>query len=81
MCLAVPGEVVATSDEHGLRYATVRFGAVERQVCVHAFPDVAPGDFVLVHVGFAIARLDAEQAARTLATLEELGALEEGAAS
>lgn len=75
MCLAVPGEVTATYDRDGVRYADVRFGGVQRQVCVHAVP-VEVGEFVLVHVGFAIAKLDCGSAERALRLLAELGEAE-----
>ncbi|MGD0676321.1 MAG: HypC/HybG/HupF family hydrogenase formation chaperone [Polyangiaceae bacterium] len=73
MCLGVPGEVVELHDKEGMRFAKVRFGGISRDVCVEAVDDVNPGDFVLVHVGFAIARIDREEAARTLRLLEEIG--------
>ena len=73
MCLGIPGEIVELRERHGLRFAQVRFGAITRDVCLEYTPQAAPGDFVLVHVGFAIARIDAEEAARTLRLLEELG--------
>ena len=73
MCLGIPGEVVELHERHGLRFARVRFGGITREVCLEYLPEIAPGDFVLVHVGFAISRIDAEEAARTLRLLEELG--------
>ncbi len=73
MCLGVPGEVVELSEQHGLRFAKVRFGGISREVCLEYVPEAVPGDFVLVHVGFAISRIDAEEAHRTLRLLEELG--------
>ncbi len=73
MCLGIPGEVVELRERQGLRFARVRFGDIARDVCVEYVPEVTPGDFVLVHVGFAIARIDAEEAARTFRLLEELG--------
>jgi len=57
--------------------ARVRFGGIVRQACLEYVPDAAPGDYVLVHVGFAISRVDAEEAARTYAVLEELDQLTE----
>lgn len=72
MCLGIPGELVELRDDAGLRFGKVRFGGVVRDVCLECVPDAAPGDFVLVHVGFAIAKLDAEEAARTYRLLEEL---------
>jgi hydrogenase expression/formation protein HypC len=71
MCLSVPGEVVEVFEKHGLRFGKVRFGGITREVCLEYEPDAAPGDHVLVHVGFAIAKLDAEEAARAWAALTE----------
>ncbi len=73
MCLGIPGEVVELRERHGLRFAKVRFGGISRDVCLEYVPEAVPGDFVLVHVGFAISRIDAEEAERTLRLLEELG--------
>ncbi|MCZ7685571.1 MAG: HypC/HybG/HupF family hydrogenase formation chaperone [Sandaracinaceae bacterium] len=72
MCLAVPGRVVATFEEHAMRMARVSFGGVERAVCLETLPEVREGDYVLVHVGFAIARIDEAEAARLLRELEAL---------
>lgn len=77
MCLGIPGEVTALFRKDGLRFAKVRFGGVSREVCLEYQPDTALGDFVLVHVGFAISKLDAQEAARSLEVLQELGQLEE----
>lgn len=77
MCLGVPGEVTSLFERDGLRFAKVRFGGIVRDVCLAYQEDAQPGDFVLVHVGFAISRLDAEEAARAFALLRELGELEE----
>lgn len=73
MCLAIPGEVTEVREKHGLRFGLVRFGGITREVCLEYERDAAPGDFVLVHVGFAIARIDREEAARTWELLQELG--------
>jgi hydrogenase expression/formation protein HypC len=80
MCLGIPGEVVAVRDDAGLRFAKVRFAGVSRDVCLECVPDAQVGDYVLVHVGFAIARLDRDEAERTYRILEELGQAEELAA-
>jgi hydrogenase expression/formation protein HypC len=77
MCLAIPGEIVDVRDEHGMRFGRVRFGGITRDVCLEYEPEAGPGDFVLVHVGFAIATVDPEEAARTWETLRELGQLDE----
>lgn len=73
MCLAIPGEVVAIYPKHGMLFGEVRFGGVTREVCLHAQQDVECGEFVLVHVGFAIAKVDREEAARTWQLLRALG--------
>lgn len=72
MCLGIPGEVVELRDDAGIPYGKVRFAGVLREVCLACVPDVTPGDFVLVHVGFAIARIDAAEAERQFAILREL---------
>lgn len=78
MCLGIPGELVEVREDDGVRVGRVRFGGIARDVCLACLPEAAVGDYVLVHVGFAIARLDAEEAARTYAILRELGGAEEG---
>jgi hydrogenase expression/formation protein HypC len=60
----------------GLRFGTVRFGGVTRQACLDFVPEARCGDYVIVHVGFAISRVDAEEAERTYRLLEEMEALE-----
>lgn len=77
MCLAIPGEVSSIHEADGMRFARVRFGGIVREVCLDYVPEAGPGDFVLVHVGFAIATVDREEAARTWLVLEELGQLSE----
>jgi hydrogenase expression/formation protein HypC len=77
MCLGIPGEVVAVREDGGLRFATVRFGAITRDVCLECQPDATVGDWVLVHVGLAIARIDREQAASALEVLRAIGATDE----
>lgn len=77
MCLSVPGQIVDVGEAHGLSVGNVRFGGITRQVCLEHVPDAAVGDWVLVHVGFALAKIDEEEARRVFALLEELGGLEE----
>jgi hydrogenase expression/formation protein HypC len=73
MCLGIPGEILEIHDDSGLRVGKVRFGGITREVCLEYVPEAEKGDFVVVHVGFAISRIDAEEAARTYQMLEELG--------
>jgi hydrogenase expression/formation protein HypC len=77
MCLGIPGEIVEVRDDQGMRFGKVRFGGVAREVCLACVPNAKVGDYVLVHVGFAIAVIDAEEAARTYRILEELGQIDE----
>jgi len=77
MCLAVPGRVVSIADRDDTRMAEVDFGGVQKEVCCEYIPDVQPGEYVIVHVGFAIQRLDEQSALETLANFENLGILEE----
>ena len=71
MCLAIPGEVLAIGDDP-MRTGTVSFAGVKKQVSLALVPEAGVGDFVLVHVGFAISKLDEEAANRTLETLASL---------
>ena len=73
MCLGIPGEIVGVRDDDGLRVGRVRFAGITRDVCLDYVPDAAVGEYVLVHVGFAISRIDREEAARAYRVLEEIG--------
>lgn len=75
MCLGVPGKILDCFESHGLRMAKVEFGGIVRDACLECIPEARAGDYVLVHVGFAISRIDEEQAARTYRLLEEMGQL------
>jgi hydrogenase expression/formation protein HypC len=80
MCLGIPGRVVDRRMEQGLPMGTVDFGGVRRDVCLaYVADEVRPGDYVVVHVGFAISRVDEEAAQRTLALLRADGRLDEPA--
>ncbi len=71
MCLAVPGQVVHVDDDP-LRTATVSFGGVTKSVSLALVPDAGVGDYVIVHVGFAISKLDEDAACRSLELLAQL---------
>src|SRR5262249_8768234 len=75
MCLAIPGQLKERFETGGLPMGRVEFNGVRREVCLAYLPDAAVGDYVLVHVGFALSRVDPEEAARTLQLLDELGEL------
>jgi hydrogenase expression/formation protein HypC len=77
MCLAIPGKVVETFDKSGLLMARVQFGGITREACLEYVPETVVGDYVLVHVGFAISRIDEVEAERTYAALKELDQLTE----
>lgn len=70
MCLAIPGEIVTIGDDE-LRTGRVRFGGLVKQVCLAYVPEAEPGDYVVVHAGFAISRVDRDAAAETLAYLAD----------
>jgi hydrogenase expression/formation protein HypC len=72
MCLAVPGKITELHDEGGVPMARVDFGGITREACMACLPEARLGEYVLVHVGFAITRMDEEEAARTLADLQAL---------
>ena len=73
MCLAVPGQVLNVEDDP-LRTATVSFGGVTKSVSLAFVPEAGVGDYVIVHVGFAISKLDEDAARRTLETYADLAA-------
>ena len=76
MCLAIPGKILDDQQVDGTRVGRVQFGGIVRPVSLDFVPEAAVGDYVMVHVGFAISRVDAEEAERTLKILEEMQALE-----
>lgn len=81
MCLAIPGKVLTKENIGGIEVGQVQFGGITRQVALGFVPEAQVGDYVMVHVGFAISRVDAEEAHRTYEILKELGTLEEELAS
>jgi hydrogenase expression/formation protein HypC len=79
MCLAIPGKLVAFHERNGVRMGKVDYGGITRDACLEYVPDAILGEYVMVHVGFAIGKVDAEEAARTyqyLAELDQLGELD-----
>ena len=78
MCLAIPGKLMETfQDPSGVRMGKANFGGIVKQVCLEYTPEANPGDYLLVHVGFALSKVDEEEAARTYRLLEEMKQLEE----
>ena len=77
MCLAIPGKILDCQQVNSSRLARVEFGGIVRQVSLDFVPEAEVGDYVMVHVGFAISKVAADEAERTYKLLAEMGALEE----
>lgn len=77
MCLAIPGKILSAENRSGMRTGRVQFGGITREVCLEFLPEAEVGDYVIVHVGFAISRVDPEEAERSYRLLESMGVLEE----
>ena len=77
MCLAVPGKILSTSGEDLFRVARVSFGGTVKEVSLAYVPEAEIEDYVLVHAGFAISKVDAETAEQTLEDLRRIGALQD----
>ncbi len=77
MCLAVPGRIAETYRENDVRMGKVEFSGVFRKVCLEHVPDAGVDDYVLVHVGFALSKIDATEARKVFEFLKELGELRE----
>jgi hydrogenase expression/formation protein HypC len=75
MCLGIPGRVVEIRDDGGLPMGKVDFGGVRKDACLAYIPEVQLGDYVIIHVGFAISRIDEEEALKTLEILATMGDL------
>ena len=76
MCLAIPGRIDSITDNRGLLMARVDFGGVVKEVCLAYLPDAKVGDYAIVHVGFAIAKLDEAAAKQSLAAFDEIARIE-----
>jgi hydrogenase expression/formation protein HypC len=77
MCLGIPGKVVSTYREHDLIMGKVDFGGVQKRVCLEHVLEIQIGDYVLVHVGFALSRIDEKEAQRVFEFLEGMNQLDE----
>jgi hydrogenase expression/formation protein HypC len=77
MCLAIPGQIVDAEVIDGNRVGRVRFGGITRQAFLDFVPEAQPGDYVIVHVGFAISKVDEEEARQTYQYLAQAGLLDE----
>jgi len=72
MCLGIPGEIVSIEEGEQLRTAKVRFGGATRDVYLNLVPDAQVGDYVIVHVGFALSKIDADEAGNVFDMLRTL---------
>ncbi len=77
MCLAIPGKILDLEEDGESRLARVEFGGITRKVSLDLVPEAGVGDYVIVHVGFAISKVDEEEAHRTLELLEQMSALQD----
>jgi hydrogenase expression/formation protein HypC len=78
MCLAIPGKIISMEGDDPLtRTGRVNFGGIVKEANLAYVPDAKPGDYVIVHVGFAISKLDESEAARVFEYLDEMGELGE----
>ena len=77
MCLAVPGRIEDIYEARGTRMARLDFGGIKKEVCLAYLPEAQVGEYAIVHVGFAISRIDEASAQETLRQFHELGILDE----
>ena len=77
MCLGIPGKVVETYREHDVLMGKVDFSGVCKRVCLEHIPEVKPGEYVLVHVGFALSRIDEAEAQLVFDFLKQMNHLDE----
>lgn len=75
MCLGIPGKITQTWEANGMRMGKVDFGGVVKDACLAYVPEAEVGDYVIIHVGFAISRLDEDEALRTLELFREIDAV------
>jgi hydrogenase expression/formation protein HypC len=77
MCLAVPGQVKEIYEAQGTRMGRVDFGGIVKEVCLALLPEIAVGDYTIVHVGFALEKIDEASALETLDVFRSMGVLDE----
>jgi hydrogenase expression/formation protein HypC len=76
MCLAIPGKILSSEVANGVRVGRVQFGGITRDACLDFVPEASVGDYVIVHVGFAISVVDREEAERSYELLQSMGVLD-----
>jgi len=77
MCLGIPGKILTIYEDHGTKMAEIDFGGVRREACVEVIPDAEPGDWTIIHAGFALNLLSESEALETLEMLKEMSELAE----
>ena len=77
MCLGIPGKIISIYEDHGTKMAKIDFGGVSREACIEVIPEAQPGDWTIVHAGFALNLLSEKEAQETLDILNEMAALAE----
>jgi len=75
MCLGIPAKIISIHEDHGTKMAKVDFGGVTREVCIEVIPEAKPGDWTIIHAGFALNLLSEEEAQETLEILQEMDEL------
>ncbi len=77
MCLGIPGKVISIQTDTPMPMGKVEFGGIAKDICLAYLPDVQVGEYVLVHVGFAISKVDEDEAAEIFRYIEQIGELSE----
>lgn len=77
MCLGIPGKILSIYEDHGTKMAKIDFGGVSQEACIEVIPDAKPGDWTIVHAGFALNKLSEKEARETLDILREMSELAE----
>ncbi len=75
MCLGIPGKILSIFEDHGTKMAKIDFGGVSQDACIEVIPDAKPGDWTIIHAGFALNVLSEEDALETLDMLREMSEL------
>jgi len=75
MCLGIPGKIVEVYEQNGTQMGKVDFDGIVKEICLSFVPEAEVGDYAIVHVGFAITKVDEESAHETLALMSEMGVL------
>jgi hydrogenase expression/formation protein HypC len=78
MCLGIPGKLLAVHEQDGLAMGKVEFGGIAKDICLAYVPEAQVGDYVLVHVGFAISRIDEQEAQEIFSYVQQIEALGDG---